>query len=860
MNDAGTAVSRGHRTTALAVLTAITLILSTLVAAAPASGAGRAESIASFRSPANASRCPWVGASRHHRASPEALARDVLAKMTNREKVNFVILRNGHGVENFNSGVASLCIPPLTLSDGPDGLAGRVTGATQLPAAIGVGASFDTSLARQIGQVLGAEARTKGIDVVQGPDMNLARVPQSGRIFETLGEDPMLTGTLAAASIEGIQSEGVMAMAKHLSAYTQETARARLNQIVTSRALAELYDEPFRTAVLTAHVASIMCASGLINGVHACADPYLYSVLAKWGFKGFVRSDMRAAPNALAALNTGLDLIKPGRTQELLGLVNQKRLSERTLNHAVLRILNEMFAYGLIAHPRYEAPFANAATPAHAAIALKAAEESAVLLKNTMSTLPLATNTSSVAVIGPDASTAPITTGDGSSQVIAPFVITPLSALEHSLAKGTRVTYTPGGPATYEVGRQLGVHFIHGSALPLELASTAQGTPGNADLYIDSAANVTNAVLTASKPGTAKGWSHWHATFRVRHPGEYQIALHEIGDTWLKLNGKTVLASPGLHTPTIESTVVQLAAKRRYSIDVRWFTVIHDAPPELGIVDVTPAIRAAVAAAKKASVAIVFAGAQDSEGADQNSLSLPGDENALISAVSAVNHHTVVVLNTGGAVLMPWLHSVASVIEDWYPGEEDGTAIANVLTGRIDPSGRLPLTFPTSLSAQPITTSRQFPGVNGTVSFGSGSTALDIGYRWYQANGVAPLFPFGYGLSYTSFHLSNATMTKNSSSIHVALTVTNTGDRLGTDVVQAYVKFPNSTGEPPEQLKAFSRVTLQPFSSSRISMTIPLSSLQVYLNGKFRTVSGQYVIGVGQSSNDLTLHFDASVA
>jgi beta-glucosidase len=780
--------------------------------------------------------------------------------MTNREKVNFVILRNGHGVENFNSGVASLCIPPRTLSDGPHGLAGRVTGATQLPAAIGVGASFDTSLARQIGQVLGAEARTKGIDVVQGPDMNLARVPQSGRIFETLGEDPMLTGTLAAASIEGIQSEGVMAMAKHLSAYTQETARARLNQIVSSRALAELYDEPFRAAVLNAHVASIMCASGLINGVPACADPYLYSALAKWGFKGFVRSDMRAAPNALAALNAGLDLIKPGRTRELLGLVNRRSLSKRTLNHAVLRILKEMFSYGLIAHPRYEAPFANAATPPHAAIALKAAEESAVLLKNTMSTLPLTTNTSSVAIIGPDASTAPITTGDGSSQVIAPFVITPLAALEHSLAKGTRVTYTPGGPATYEVGRQPGVHFIHGSALPLELASTAQGTPRNADLHIDRAANVTNAVLTASKPGTAKGWSHWHATFRVRHPGEYQIALHEIGDTWLKLNGKTVLASPGLHTPTSESAVVQLAAKRRYSIDVRWFTEIHHAPPELGIVDVTPAIRAAVAAAKKASVAIVFAGAQDSEGADQNSLSLPGDENALISAVSAVNRHTVVVLNTGDAVLMPWLHSVASVIEDWYPGEEDGRAIANVLTGRIDPSGRLPLTFPTSLSAQPMTTSQQFPGVNGTVNFGSGSTALNIGYRWYQANGVAPLFPFGYGLSYTSFHLSNAAMTKNSSNIHVALTVTNTGGRLGTDVVQAYVKFPNSTGEPPEQLKAFSRVTLQPFSSSRVSVTIPLSSLQVYLNGKFRTVSGQYVIGVGQSSNDLTLHLYANVA
>jgi beta-glucosidase len=286
--------------------------------------------------------------------------------MTLREKANFVALGRGHGLENFTTAVSSLCLPSLTLSDGPDGLAGDVSGVTQLPAAIGIGASFNSSLAFATGRLVGEEARAKGINAVQGPDLNLARVPLSGRVFESFGEDPFLTSQLGVANVDGIQSEHVMAVVKHFVAYSQETARARIDDVVTARALAELYDQPFEAAVKMAHVAGVMCASGLLNGVRACADPYIYSTLASWGFRGFVRSDARAAPSATPAFAAGLDLIKPNSPFDHRATRPRARvLPVRYLNQAVRTVLTEMFAYGLIAHPRQPSVNTVATTPSH---------------------------------------------------------------------------------------------------------------------------------------------------------------------------------------------------------------------------------------------------------------------------------------------------------------------------------------------------------------------------------------------------------------------------------------------------------------------------------------------------------------
>jgi len=830
-------------------------LTGTTLLAPPASAAKDSRASEISRPPSHHVKCPWIGESRRGTATPAELARQVVARMSLNQKAQFVALGRGHGLENFTAAVPSLCLPSLTLSDGPDGLAGEVTNVTQLPAAIGVAASFDQGLAYATGRLVGAEARAKGIDVVQGPDLNLARVPLSGRVFESYGEDPFLSSAIGVANIDGIQSQRVMALAKHFVAYSQETARARIDDLVTPRALAELYDQPFEAAVKLAHVAGVMCASGSLNGVRVCSNPYIYATLASWGFHGFVRSDARAAPAATPAFSAGLDLIKPNSPLTIERLVRDGAMPAHYLNRAVRTVLTAMFAYGLIAHPRQPSIDTVATTPSHASTALLAAEESVVLLKDTGHALPLMKDVHSVAVIGTDARD-PLSSGGGSSQVIAPFVVSPLSALRSALGSAVRVTYAPGGPISSNVGALRGADVVRGSAPQTQQGESTTTISANADLDIEAAANVTNAIITASSPGIGRGWSHWRASLRVKKTGTYEISVKQVGDTWLYLDGRAILSSPGLHAPAEMTTVVRLTAKKMYSFKARWFSVIRQGPPELGVLDVTSQIRAAVAVARRAQVAVVFVSEPSDEGVDQTSLDLPGDQNSLIEAVAKVNPHTIVVLNTGNAVVMPWLNDVEGVLEAWYPGEEDGTAIANVLTGAFDPSGRLPITFPSSASAQLLTSPKQYPGVDDQVSFGTGAAALDIGYRWYQANDVAPLFPFGSGLDYTSFGLSDAHVQAVGSALSVRLTVTNTGQRFGADVVQVYVSDPGSANEPPEQLRAFARVALTSQTSKNITLTIPVSSLDTYAHGTFTLVPGTYGVSVGQSSSDLLITKD----
>jgi beta-glucosidase len=794
-----------------------------------------------------------VAASRSHTKSPAALAAEVVKRMTLAQKVDFVVLSEEPPYENINSGIPSLCIPPLTLIDGPNGIAGGATGVTQLPAAIGLAASFNPAVTFSTGQVEGAEARTKGLDVVQGPELNLARVPQSGRTFEAYGEDPYLTGVMGTANIEGIQSQGVMAQAKHFTAYTQETDRVRLNQDVSERVLEEIYDAPFAAAVHQGHVASVMCSYGSLNGTNTCSDPALSALLHSWGFDGFLRSDLAAVPNASAAFQSGLDLLKPAIVPTLTRLVSTGVIPVADLDSAVASTLQAMFAFGLIAQPRPATIHSNATSTLHTATALSAADSSMVLLKDRGGILPLSSDVKSVAVIGSDAGSQATTSGRGSSQVRAAAVSTPISALETTLGHRVEVSYVPADSTRLALPPIPARDLISGGPLPsqtpLPSTPTASGAEGGKrDLHL---APTTPVAATASSPGTGPGWASWSSVLRVPRTGTYEFSIEQDGDTWLYLDGRPLIASPGTHGRSLWSTTVALEAGQHYRLNVRWLMVRGQRPPQLGFADVSPEIAAAVSAARRASVAVVFAGVSQTESVDRPSLYLPGDADALISSVAAANPRTVVVLNTGGAVLMPWIDSVAAVLEAWYPGQEDGTATAAVLEGRVDPSGHLPVTFPAVSNPSPVGTPAQFPGVDGTVNYSEG---LDIGYRWYQANGVTPLFPFGYGLSYTSFSLSNAALHTQRHQAVVDVTVTNTGRRAGTAVVQAYVRYPGAAGEPPEQLRAFDAVPLAPLQSSRVHLALPASAFKAYLNGGFRTVPGEYSIDVGQSSANLPIH------
>jgi beta-glucosidase len=770
--------------------------------------------------------------------------------MTLDEKAAFVALRAQGGYENTNGGVPALCIPTLTMQDGPNGIAYHAKDVTQLPASIGVAASFDPSLAFSYGKVLGEEARAKGIDAVQGPNLNLARVPESGRIFEGYGEDPDLVSAMGDADIEGIQSEGIMADAKHFTAYNQETARSILDQKISTRALEELYLAPFKSAVETAHVASLMCAYGSLNGVNDCSDPVLYEALYdKWNFTGFVRSDLAAVKNLSAAFDAGVSLVKPATAAAIAAEVQDKHLKMSALNNAIRRVLTEMFTFGLIDHPLSASIRANAASPAHAKVALSIAEHSIVLLKNS-GVLPLARRLGSIAVIGTDAGTTAMTTGHGSARVIAPFLITPRGAIGRSVASSTRVLYAPGGLVRRllpEIPRS-----AYRSGAPLPTVAPRPKRPlresGKSDLGIISSPAITPAVATADRPlKKPYPWRIWNATIAAPRSGLYEISLTENGDTWLSINGNAILSFRGLHGHYTWTTAINLVGGRSYHFELDWFQT-GKSDPRLGWQDVTPAIDQAASVARTSRVAVVFVSDFNGEALDRPNLSLPGDDDALIDAVAKVNPRTVVVLNTGGAVLMPWLKNVAAVLEAWYPGEEDGSATAAVLFGAVDPLGRLPLTFPPSDSAVPTGTAAQWPGVDGTVTYEEG---LDIGYRWYEAQKVKPLFAFGFGLSYTSFRLGGLHVHRTRQSDVVTLAVRNTGRRLGTDVIECYLEYPKNAGEPPRQLRAFTRVTLQPGTRRTVSLTLTQSAFEAFLGGQFTVPAGNFVAWVGSSSSDL---------
>lgn len=792
-------------------------------------------------------QCPWITESLHHHHTAQQLAAQVVRLMTPTELVNFVVLQSRAGVENFNVGVPRLCIPTLTMVDGPSGVGANSTGVTQFPSELAVAASFNPATARQVGFAMAQEALAKGYDALQGPDLNLIRSPLDGRAFETYGEDPYLASLMGVAAIRGIQSTGVMAQAKHLGAYTQEVGRARLDQVVSARVLAEVYDVPFQAAVTQAHVASIMCAMGSLNGVNTCSSHWLYATLRTWKFHGFVRSDYNAVSAPLSAFHAGLNLIKPASVATILAAAGSRRLGESTLRHSVASLLTEMFAYGLVARPRSLSLATPATTPVHQVVALRAARQGIVLLKNDQGVLPLA-NSGSVAVIGVDARQGVITRGGGSSGVHASSLETPFSAL-HTIVPHAHLTYAPGGLGGIEYDA-LKLNDITAGAAPLsELPISTRGEPGKADVAIDYAPAVTPAALTAASPGTGEGWSSWTVTFRAKKTGTYVMGLEDTGDTWLTLNGAVLLADRGLHGPYPQSTSVQLVAGRSYTLRTTWFAVNAATTPRFGIDYVQPQIDAAVTAARAAHTAVVFAGSLLSEGADPATLLLPGDLNALIDAVAAANPRTIVVLNTGGPVVMPWKSRVAGIVEAWYGGQMAAPAIAQVLAGVVDPSGRLPVTMPGSTWQTPALSPGQYPGVGGVVNFGGLS---DIGYRWYQSHGVTPGYPFGYGLSYTHFAWSRIAVARSGTAGRagavVSLDVTNTGRRSGVDVVEVYVGYPGGLGEPPAQLRGVADVSLAPGASRHVVITLAHSAF-TYYNGRALVVAkGSYTVDVGSSS------------
>jgi beta-glucosidase len=577
-----------------------------------------------------------------------------------------------------------------------------------------------------------------------------------------------------------------------------------------------------------------MCSYATVNGDYACQSPFLMNdtLDQEWGYPGFVTSDYGALHSTTGGALAGLDQEQPFFTaffgQALVEDINNGTIPQAVINTMVQRILTEMFRFNLFTSPPTGNPFSTVTSAAHQAVGTNVADTSATLLKNSSRTLPLsADHAGTVAVIDPAAGPQPIYGGGGSAYVIPSQTVTPLAGLQAAAGSGTNIVYQQGIPTDSQLTA------IPSSDLTPAFAPTSfgQGYTG---------------TLTAPQTGT-------YVLGITNDCGCYT-------PEYLTLDGKQLIDDPSTPPVHTYSVAVNLTANQTYTLAIppggSTASALTWAIPS----DLATMIGPAVAAAKSASTAVVVVSDDtESEATDRLSLNLPSAQDELISAIAAANPHTVVVVDAGAPIVMPWLSQVSSVLDAWYPGQSNGTSLADVLFARADPSGHLTVTFPTSLSEVPASTPAQFPGIvtnptvpTGTVQY---SKEIDVGYRWYDAKHLTPLFPFGFGLSYTRFAFSGLRVGPQAvdgvHDVRVSATVTNVGSRPGADVAQLYLGDPGSTGEPPRQLVGFQRVQLDPGQSTRVQFTITPRDTWWYDDdgaGGWDQTAGLYRVYVGDSS------------
>lgn len=796
----------------------------------------------------------------------------LLAQMTLSEKVALLAGKSAW----VTTSIPRLGIPAVKVTDGPNGARGSgASGASaaSFPVGSALASTWNPELVRDVGRALGQEARTKNAQVLLGPTVNLHRTPLGGRNFECYSEDPCLTGQMASAFIHGVQDEGVGACIKHFVCNDSEFQRHSISSDVDERTLRELYLRPFEMAVRDAAPWAVMSAYNRVNGTFASSHGDLLRGVLKgeWQFDGVVISDWGAALETEANLTGGLDLEMPGpartRGAALTAAVEQGRVAEADVTDAARRMLELIARSGRFSDPDPQ-PERSDDRPEHRALARRAAAEGMVLLHND-GVLPLDTaSTSRLAVLGPNAQRGQIQ-GGGSSAVFPHYEIMPLAAIRECAS--WQVDYAPGC-------------FNH-KYLPMPTPDmlTFAGEPGiRVSLFNgDAAAPVAQSqVVLAFNPmgglplrtlarGLDAGFrATLEAELTPQTSGEYQFGLLSAGlarlylddrlliDNWSSQQPGDAFFSQG-STEQRASSLLEAGTRYRYRIEFQALPEVQLAGLRYGILPPQPADAIADAAARAASadavILVVGSNADwETEGNDRTSLDLPGDQNALIEAVIDANPNTVVVVNTGSPVAMPWLNRAGAVLQAWLPGQEFGNALADVLIGRVNPAGRLPCTIPRRLEDTPAYTN--YPGESGRVLYGE---RIFMGYRWYDSRRIEPLLPFGHGLSYTSFAYRQIEVESRGDDVGVRVMLENTGQRAGQEVLQVYVAaLGNAQVQRPEQeLKAFHKMMLEPGASAVAELALKHRDFAVWDTdtGAWQLPAGDYEIRVGASSRDIRL-------
>lgn len=769
--------------------------------------------------------------------------------------------------------IPRLNIGKLRVTDGPNGargggsLIGGVTAAA-FPVGIALGATWNPNLAAEIGAALAEEVQSKGAHVLLAPTVNIHRSVANGRNFECYSEDPVLTARLAVGYITGLQGAGISATIKHFVGNESEIQRTTMSSEIDERTLREVYLIPFEAAVKEAGTWGVMSSYNRLNGTFTSENPWLLTDVLRgdWGYDGVVMSDWFGSHSTAATVNAGLDLEMPGPTRDrgaaLIAAVEAGEVDRATVRERVMNVLRLMERTGAQSD---DGPWAERADdrPAHRALIRRAGAEGMVLLKNE-GLLPLE-RPGRVAVIGPNAAVAQIM-GGGSAQLNPHYAISPLDGLRAALGEG-KVSHAAGCTnhrfeplLTGDIRRDYFDNTtLAGAPVHSDRAQEAQAfvMPGTGGGKIDLRAFSMRltADYTAPEAGTYRVGVAAAGLARVRVDG---VEVAEAWESWTR--GQTFFEEG---CDEVVGTV-ELARGQTVQIEMDFASkpnaALIFAAYRLGIGRVMGDAEIAEAArvAGEADTVVLCVGRSgewDTEGWDLPTMALPGRQDDLVAAVLAANPRTVVVLQTGGPVEMPWLEEAPAVIQAWYPGQELGHALADVLLGEAEPGGRLPQTFPRRWADNPTQSqdAEVYPGLDGKVRYEEG---VFVGYRHYDRHGIAPLFPFGHGLGYTTFEMAELTATAEGA----RLRLTNTGARRGSTVVQLWVgEDAPALPRPAKELKGFAKVTLDPGQSDWIELPLSPRDFAHWGDGGWVVRGGRYTVSAGFDAGDLRLQAGVEV-
>ncbi len=782
------------------------------------------------------------------------------------------------GKDDWNTmGVERLGIPALALMDGPHGVrivddGRRWKGPTvSFPTGASMAASWNPALLEKVAGAIAEEVKGVGGDILLGPCVNIVRHPLGGRNFETFSEDPWLAGQLGVAYIKGVQSKGVGTSLKHFACNNQEAERMRGSSEVDERTLREIYLPAFEAAVKEAKPWTVMCAYNRVNGTYASQNSYLLTEILRneWGFEGIVISDWGATHATVESVEAGLDIEMPGPAKFTRGLeeaVNTQQIDEETIDQNVGRILGTILRSGKMDKGNGQSGGC-LNTPSHVALARELAEESIVLLKNEKGLLPLKPAAmKSIAVLGPNANQLQMS-GGGSAEIDRPFhLVTPLDALRSRLEGKVELKFEEGA-----------LNYVEPPIMDIRRLKPAQGEGhGLWGEYFDNMEFRGKPVLTQVDANMNLWWggsspapeispesfsARWSGTLTVPHTTSYTLKVSGFGEFRVFLDEKKIIECKMEDAEKLKSITLDLSVGKTYGFRMEYVKPSTEANgglmPRFGVTPGTSLagqLENAVKLAASSDVAIIFAGMSrrfEQEGSDRPDLNLPGNQVELIRAVARANPRTIVVLNAGAPIAMPWVAEVPAILDMFYPGQDGGSAIADILLGTVNPSGKLAVTFPKRLEDTPAFL--DYPGTR-SIRYGEG---IFVGYRYYDKRGIEPLFPFGFGLSYTTFEYGAMKAPKSfklGEDVVVSVPIKNTGTLKGKEVVQLYVHDVESTvARPVRELKGFFKIELAPGESTTVSFRLGTRAFSFYdpHKGEWIAEPGAFEIQVGSSSRDI---------